>query len=143
MEKDFDKWNTKKKRLDGHEYQPPLVSEGDLWWCAVGENVGIETSGKSEHFTRPVVVLKKFGRLGFFGIPTTTKKREGTWYVSFVHKEVPEVAMLSQARVFSYKRLDKKMGTLDAGDFIKVKEAFMRLFTNDPPLREVAGKSRM
>jgi mRNA interferase MazF len=143
MEKDFDKWNKKKKRLDAHDYNPPLVSEGDLWWCAVGENVGVEASGKSIHFTRPVIVLKKFGRLGFFGIPTTTKKREGSWYVSFMHQGVDETAMLSQARIFSYKRLDKKMGTLDEEDFKNVKEAFTRLFANDPPSREVAGKSRM
>ena len=63
--------------------QPPLITEGDLWWCAVGENVGIEVNGKSKDFTRPVIILKKFGRLGFLGIPTTTQHRVGTWYVPF------------------------------------------------------------
>src|SRR3989344_3332864 len=130
--KRFLEWIGVKKKLDEHEYNPPLVSEGDMWWCAIGENVGIEAGGKSGNFTRPVVVLKKFGRLGFLGIPTTTKQRTGTWYVSFTYKGIAEVAMLSQARVLSYKRLDKKMGTLAPGDFKNVKEAYIRLFTDDP-----------
>ena len=36
--------------------------------------------------------------------------------------------MLNQARTFSYKRLGKKMGTLDGTDFKNVKEAYIRLF---------------
>lgn len=126
--KRFLAWIGIKQKLDGHEYRPPLITEGDLWWCAVGENVGVEVGGKSKNFTRPVIILKKFGRLGFLGIPTTTQERSGTWYVSFVHKRVLETAMLSQARIFSYKRLDRKMGTLDGEDFKKVKEAYVRLF---------------
>ena len=107
---------------------PPLVSEGDLWWCATGENVGVEVGGKSKNFTRPIVVIKKFGRLGFLGIPTTTQERKGTWYIAFIHKGIHETAMLSQARIFSYKRLDRKMGTLDDQDFKNIKEAYLRLF---------------
>ena len=129
MHKDFDSWNIKKKALDVASHQPPLVTEGDLWWCAIGENVGVEVGGKSKNFTRPVVIIKKFGRLGFFGIPTTTQEHEGTWYVTFIHKGIHETAMLSQAKIFSYKRLDRRMGTLDGEDFKKVKEAYIRLFT--------------
>jgi mRNA interferase MazF len=106
-----------------------IITEGDLWWCAIGENVGIEVNGKSKDFTRPVVVVKKFGRLGFLGIPTTTREKIGSWYVSFIHKGIKEVAVLSQARLFSYKRLHSKMGTLDGSDFQKIKEAYIRLFT--------------
>jgi mRNA interferase MazF len=127
--KRFLEWVGIKEKLDAHDFAPPLVHEGDFWWCAVGENVGIEASGKGKGFTRPVIVLRKFGRLAFFGVPVTTKPREGTWYVSFVHKGIPETAMLSQARIFSYKRLDRKMGRLDDEDFRKVKEAFVGLFS--------------
>ena len=143
MEKDFDQWNIKKKRLDIATHQPPLVSEGDLWWCAAGENVGVETSGKGNDFTRPVVVLKKFGRVSFLGIPTTTRKQKGSWYVAFKHQGIDETAMLNQVRVLSYKRLHAKMGTLDDQDFKNIKEAYISLFRDVPPLREVAGKSRI
>ena len=143
MEKYFDKWNIKKKGLDVAVHQPPLVSEGDLWWCATGENVGTEASGKGRDFTRPIVILKKFGRVSFLGIPTTTRKQKGSWYVAFKHQGIDETAMLNQARVLSYKRLYSKMGTLDDQDFKNIKEAYLSLFRDVPPLREVAGKSRM
>jgi mRNA interferase MazF len=126
----FLEWIGIKQKLDAREHQPPLITEGDLWWCAVGENVGIEAGGKSKDFTRPVIILKKFGRLGFLGIPTTTKERIGSWYVSFLHKGINETATLSQARVLSYKRLHSKMGTLDETDFKTIKEAYVRLFTD-------------
>ena len=127
--KKFLSWIGLKEKIEIQVNTPPLLSEGDLYWCMVGENVGIEVSGKSTLFTRPVVVLKKFGRLGFLGIPTTTKEREGSWYVTFMHKGQRETAMLSQARVLSYKRLGKKMGTLDQTDLKNVKEAYVRLFS--------------
>jgi hypothetical protein len=126
--KRFLEWIGVKQKLDAHDYNPPLVNEGDLW-CAIGENVGIETSGKGENFTRPVIIFKKFGRLAFFGIPTTTKERKGSWFVSFKYKDINEVAMLTQARIFSYKRLDRKMGEIKDTDFKKVKEAFKCLFS--------------
>jgi mRNA interferase MazF len=128
--KRFLEWIGIKQNLDDREHQPPLISEGDLWWCAVGENVGIEVNGKSKDFTRPVIILKKFGRLGFLGIPTTTQARTGTWFVPFLHKGISETAVLSQARVLSYKRLHSKMGTLDETDFQNIKEAYVRLFTS-------------
>lgn len=128
--KRFLEWIGVKQKLDDNDYNPPLLNEGDLWWCALGENVGVEISGKGEQFTRPVVVIKKFGRLAFFGIPTSTNtERKGSWYVSFKHKGVDEVAMLTQARMLSYKRLSTKMGELDDVDYKKVKEAFCRLFS--------------
>ncbi len=122
-------WIQIKRKIDAFEHDPPLVNEGDLWWCAIGENIGIETSGRGQDFTRPVIVLKKFGRLAFFGIPTTTTKRDGSWYSSFKHQGIDEVAMVTQARIFSFKRLHTKMGELDDEDFKKVKEAFLSLFS--------------
>ena len=126
--KRFLEWIGIKQQIDAHEHQAPLITEGDLWWCAIGENVGVEVNGKSKDFTRPVIVLKKFGRLGFFGIPTTTQNRSGSWFVTFMHKGISETAMLNQARAFSYKRLHRKIGTLDEADFKKVKEAYVSLF---------------
>ncbi|MEK7068752.1 MAG: hypothetical protein AAB947_00025 [Patescibacteria group bacterium] len=124
----FLEWIGVKQRLAVREHAPPLIREGDLWWCGIGENVGIEINGKSRDFTRPVIVAKKFGRLGFLGIPTSTRKRTGTWYVSFHHKGIEETALLSQVRIFSYKRLHTKMGELET-DFRNVKEALARLVT--------------
>jgi mRNA interferase MazF len=127
--KRFLEWVGIKQKLDANDYTPPLVKEGDLWWCAIGENIGIEISGKGQRFTRPVVVLKKFGSLAFFGVPVSTRPRRGSWYTQFRFQGISQTAMLTQARIFSYKRLDRRMGEIDEEDFKKVKEAFLSLFS--------------
>lgn len=121
-------WALLKERVEAHDYTPPMIREGDFWWCSIGENIGVEISGKGELFTRPVIVLKKFGNYSFFGITTTTKRHNGSWYVSFKFNNLPETAILSQGRVFSYKRLEQRIGSIDSLNFRKIKEAFIRLF---------------
>ena len=70
-EKHFDKWNRLKTNLH-NDAKLPKIDEGDIWWCSVGENVGVEINGKSDFFSRPVLVLKKLSRYGFLGIPLTS-----------------------------------------------------------------------
>ena len=38
-----------KKRL--HNFK-----EWEIWWCSIGENVGVEINGKGSHFMRPVII---------------------------------------------------------------------------------------
>ena len=104
------------------------ITNGEVWWVAVGENVGIEINGKSDYFSRPVLVYKKLSHLGFMGIPLTTKNHEGAWYVgfSFQHKEVQ--AVLSQARVFSALRLYNRLGQLAEDDMEKIKNGFRNIY---------------
>ena len=26
----------------------PAIKEGEIWWCAMGENIGVEINGKNE-----------------------------------------------------------------------------------------------
>lgn len=126
--KRFLAWIEKKLALESNNSIPPLIREGEMWWCSVGENLGLEVSGKGEKFSRPVIILKKFGDTLILGIPTTTNTgRKGKWYVHFMHKNVHEVAMLTQARVLSPKRLNARIGELERGDYEKIKKAFTRL----------------
>lgn len=50
----------------------PKITEGEVWWVAIGENVGVEINGKSRYFSRPVIVFRKLSHLGFMGIPLST-----------------------------------------------------------------------
>src|SRR3989304_4400407 len=112
MKKDFDTWNEKKKALDAGKYQPPLVSEGEIWWASVGVNIGSEIGGKSALFSRPVIILKKLAHGFYFVIPTTTQKRKGSWYIDFRQQGQDMVACLQQARAIDHRRLSSMLGTL-------------------------------
>ena len=126
--KKFLEWIGLKEKLHNVEGQPPHVSEGDIWWASVGENVGSEINGKSKLFSRPVIILKKLAHGFYFIIPITTQIREGSWYVPFRQKEKDMVACLHQARAMDHRRLSSKLGTLDDEDLSHVKKGFSALY---------------
>jgi mRNA interferase MazF len=126
--KRFLEWIGVKERLDSQRHIPPLVHEGDVWWCAIGENVGVEIDGKGSNFVRPVVILRKVNQHSFIGIPLSTRPRGGVWHTSFMHYGVRQTALLAQIRMFSCKRLHNRMGQLDSAEYIKLKEAYLSLF---------------
>ncbi len=126
--KKFMEWLGLKEHLHGGAHQPPHVSVGDIWWVSLGENVGSEIDGKNELFSRPVIIYKKLAHGFYFTIPTTTKTRVGTWYVSVRHQEKDMAACLHQVRTIDYRRLSSKLGTLDDADMIRVKEGFNNLY---------------
>lgn len=105
------------------------VSQGEIWWVGVGENVGVEINGKSEYFSRPVLVLKKLSRFGFMGIPLTSQEHSGAWYVSFIFQKRKEFAVLSQARVYSASRLYKRIGQVPNADLELVRKGFIDLYS--------------
>src|SRR5258708_38666648 len=49
--KRFFEWIGLKEKLHEAKHQPPLVSERDMWWASIGENVGSEINGKRAPLT--------------------------------------------------------------------------------------------
>lgn len=125
--KRFDEWNEVKTNLH-NDAKTPKVDEGDIWWCSIGENIGVEINGKSGLFSRPVLVLKKLSRYGFLGIPLTSQFHEGSWYVSFEFQGKNEFAVLAQARTFSVSRLYNRIGVVPDSDLELVRNGFRRLY---------------
>jgi mRNA interferase MazF len=105
-----------------------LFNEGEIWWCRIGMNVGVEIFGKGADFARPVLVLKKFGGQSFFGIPLTSNKKEGNWYVPIICEGVEGSAILNQARNFDARRLAKKMERLGDERFQEIKRSFLDFY---------------
>ena len=118
-EKDFDGWIKVKKKL---HYARVIrsIKTGDIWWYAAGENVQTEMNGKNEGFSRPVIVIKKFGKYSFWGVPLTSQRHEGSWYVEFVFRGRIEVAALHQLRNIDVSRLYSKMGQVPVSDLDKI-----------------------
>ncbi|MBQ6449525.1 type II toxin-antitoxin system PemK/MazF family toxin [bacterium] len=121
-------WNQLKYHLDSRRDRLPLVKEQEVWWCALGENIGVEINGKGTRFTRPAVMLKKLGSESFLIVPLTSKYKKGSWYVPFRFLGKTEVAVLSQIRVISTRRIYRQLGTIDDSDFLTIKTAFHELY---------------
>ena len=120
-------WCKVQIRLEHTKSNPPSVKEGEIWWVYLGQNLGSEIYGKGEDFTRPVIILKKYSRYTFLVIPCSTKIKEGSWYSTFVHKNIKMIAVLFQSRTVDYSRLRNKIGELDTNDFCKIKSDYISL----------------
>ena len=125
--KHFDEWNEIKSDLHFSRIYRD-IKEGDVWWCSIGENVGVEINGKQEFFLRPILVLRKLSKFGFMGIPLTSQQHKGSWYVPFEFKNKQQYAVLAQARVVSVYRLHRKMGTVPNSDLELVRIGFKNLY---------------
>lgn len=126
-EKRFKEWIILKEKIHNIA-RIRTIREGEVWWAALGENVGVEINGKNDGFTRPILVFKKLSRFSFLGVPLTTQEHYGTWYSSFEFKNKKQFAALSQIRILSVSRLNKRMGMLTHSDFDVVKAGFKRLY---------------
>ena len=123
MDSQYNNWNEIKIAI---EYENIIVGfkERDIFYMSMGKNIGFEQDGKGENFVRPVVIIKGFNKNMFFGIPLSTKMKEGKFYYKFQFQKkdelVENIALLSQMRLFSTKRLLNKIGVISKEDFIKM-----------------------
>ncbi len=110
MIKDFDLWSQLKKKIDLRN--GPIFAECEIWWCSLGINIGHEENGKNELFNRPILVVRKFNRHIFLGIPLTTKIKNNRFYYRFIFRGKIQCAMLSQIRVWESRRLTNRIGEI-------------------------------
>ena len=98
----------------------PFFRERQIWWSYFGTNIGHEQNGKGKEFMRPALIIKKFNKDLFLGIPQSTQDKKGKYYVSYKLDGRKYTFLLSQIRVMSTKRLKKHMTTLDSHTFFKI-----------------------
>jgi mRNA interferase MazF len=136
MQKDFKNWIKLKETLHNKLHKPPYFKEREIWWCSVGENIGYEINGKNNLFNRPVLIVRKLDKYSFLGVPLTSNRKEGSWYVFITHGDKISTAVVSQLRHLDYRRLDKRMATLDESDFSKVLSSLLDFIGKNKPLQK-------
>jgi mRNA interferase MazF len=139
--KRFAHWLWVKRDIEETDHTPPLFKEGEVWWCYAGENVGIETNGKGDAFTRPFLIFKKYDNRSFLGLPLSTSVKRGSRYVTIRFNKSDQTVNVAQGRAFDYRRLKEKFDRLSANDFRNVERGYAELHfialpkIDLPPLR--------
>lgn len=123
--KDFDGWNHLKKKLDA-KIRPPFFREGQVWWCSLGVNIGFEIYGKSSVYTRPVLILRKYGKQTFLGLPMTSKRKERAAYYPIEFQQAQGSIILDQGRTLDSRRLTKRIGEFPEDRFKELQKAFRK-----------------
>ncbi len=134
-QKDFDTWNGLKKEL---EYTDKVLDrefffhEREIWWTSLGLNLGHEQDGKNINFERPVIIIKKFNQHLCWIIPLTSKSKANPLYYhklsNNLEGDTDSVAILSQIKLISSKRLLRKVGYATPEDFKIIVEKVKGLF---------------
>ncbi|MFA5427426.1 MAG: type II toxin-antitoxin system PemK/MazF family toxin [Sulfurimonas sp.] len=124
--KKFDNWNEVKKQID-NKTKISIPKEREVYWACIGENIGFEQNGKSELFTRPVLVFKRFNRNIFFGVPLSTQIKDGNFFFTFTLNGELSNALLVQGKLFDIRRLEKKIGMISKDEFSQLKLKFKDL----------------
>ena len=121
--KNFDSWNEYAKILNAKEFKG-ILHEGQVWWCALGVNIGREEDGKNKHFERPVLVFRKFGTDTSWVIPFTSKSadRKSSLLYTFSINGTIGTAKLSQLRMIDNQRLLKCICTISPEDFRNIRD---------------------
>lgn len=126
------------KRKIGIHYagQPLYFHEQEIWWASIGENIGSEENGKNHLFERPVLIVRKFNKELFWGIPISSTIKDEKWYYGFTFHGRAHSSLLTQLRAMSGRRLLRRIGRMSDHDFEAVQARLKELmFTKktDPP----------
>lgn len=124
--KDFDKWNVVKRKTDLTEKRPP-VRVGEIYWCKIGLNIGVEQDGKDEAFQRPVLVIKKFSNEIILITPLTSKEHAGDWYSEINFENKKSWCVLNQTKPIDTKRLLSSMGEISEKELSKIINTYCNL----------------
>lgn len=120
--KDFDTWNEVKKE---HELslKRRFYKTREIWWCALGINIGFEQCGTGTRFDRPVLILKSFSKNTCLIIPLTTSKKNNRYSISLgLIKGKKSKILISQIRIIDTKRLINRITLLDKKTFEAIRK---------------------
>jgi mRNA interferase MazF len=127
MEKNFEDWNLKKKEIH-IKNKAPLFTEREVWWCSLGINVGSEEDGKGLNYLRPVLVVRKFNKDIFYGLPITSKEKDDIFHSLINSGEIKGSVILSQMRLIDSKRLSFLLGKITSKELDDIKKKLKALF---------------
>tara|TARA_B100001564_G_scaffold342670_1_gene338522 strand:- start:484 stop:873 length:390 start_codon:yes stop_codon:yes gene_type:complete len=117
-------WATFKHKLNGLRLNKiPLFSEREIWWCSIGLNVGFEIFGKSDIYTRPVLIIKKYGRNTFLGLPISSSTKDSFYRYHINSSKIQGDLLLDQPRVMDARRLSTRIQKLGKHEFSLIREA--------------------
>lgn len=123
-DQEFNTWNEIKKKIDTISANPKYYPHpGEVWMSSLGKNIGHEQNGSGIHFSRPLLVVKKFNNHMFWCIPLSTKQKPFDFYFNFTDPNGKRVsAILAQLKLTSIKRLKRKLYAIDPALLNRMKE---------------------
>lgn len=122
VKKDFRNWSKNKEEINSKE-ENKFYHSREVWWCALGLNIGFEQDGSGGSFVRPVLILKGFNKHVCLIIPLTTSNKINKYHICIGEIDKREsYLIMSQIRLIDTKRLINKICTLDKAKFENIRK---------------------
>lgn len=143
-QKDYAAWHALKSTLDS-DTRLPTFAKREIWWCSTGVNVGVEQDGKNRFFERPVLIVRKFNKRLFWGVPLTSKRKDWPYRYTIHYKAKNETAakerqlLLLQLRAYDAARLLRPIVKLSSHQFIGISEALAALLLEPASVKNSAA----
>jgi mRNA interferase MazF len=123
--KNFNKWNQYKTEIEnrgiGRFYKPR-----EIWWCALGLNIGFEQDGKGDTFQRPILIIKAFSKRVCLAVPLTTSLKKNPYHLEIGLIENKQASVIiSQITLIDTKRLINRISTIDTLTFESIRKAII------------------
>jgi mRNA interferase MazF len=127
MSKKFKEWHSVKEKLHKETKKTIVPKEREIYWVSVGVNIGHEQDGKGNVFSRPVLVIKRYNKNLFFGVPLSTQIKQGSFFFEFDFNGKKSNALIVQGRIYDTKRLENRMGMIPNETFNNLKKQLKEL----------------
>lgn len=83
--------------------------------------------GKNQLFERPVLVLRKYSKNLFFGLPMASSKKHSKFHFPLTVRGMDRSVILSQGRTLSGKRLQRRLYKVNDNTFSQIEKSYMDL----------------
>jgi mRNA interferase MazF len=130
-------WNDFKKILEDIDIFIPF-KEREIWWAALGVNIGTEIDGKGENFERPIIIIKKFNKEQMLAVPLSRVKIPKTGiHVPLYHwaLDAQSTGIITQLQTVNNRRLLRFIGILPRDQFsilVKAVDNILPQITRSP-----------
>ena len=128
MTKEFDVWNVNKKNIQDKKPSGVKFHPREVWWCALGVNIGSEQDGIGDNFERPVVIIKNLSPSTFIILPLSTKEKLAQFQFKVNINYKQGYALLDQIKVINSKRLLRKIGYIEKQEYTDLMGKFINMF---------------
>ncbi|MDB5255247.1 MAG: hypothetical protein JWL92_623 [Candidatus Nomurabacteria bacterium] len=126
--KDFEGWSTEKQIINSSE-KKLYFKEREIWWSALGINIGIEIDGKNDSYERPVLILKYINKHSVIVLPLTTQGDTDKYRIAITTEKMNSIVKLAQIKTISTKRLLRKIDTLSLDQYELIRQSMIQMLS--------------
>lgn len=127
----YNQWNILKKCINFTYKKTYYPKIREIWWINIGLNIGSEIYGKTDQYTRPVLIIKTHKNI-FIGLPISSKIKKGKFKFKIYTNDLRcHCVILDQIRVFDRKRLIKRKYVISKNKFKIIVRKCKNMITTD------------